>query len=960
MNMADSPEQDKLERVLYRFVDSNYKSTSSDDIYMEKLLTHLSGSSSYLIDLPICKEWIQKMVEIWKNKTLEPSLASFVLRLMGLVVGDWKRFELLQVTDIVGQVSQLLKQQNKDNSSVKLAYVRMLSGLLKHDSGCKWIIRTDTWKDVLQFCYENQSIYVLRESQKFVVELLNRLGGVDSELPTNIMSEIFSPFLSKDTTNGKVSLESSQHQHFMLNLELACTIFEASLANASPVMSNVIQNLNLEPLMWLLLVSLVGDNNEEHAGKISKLLTLIYFTSTLREMEENKIPYSAVKAMEKKIYNMLALHVSRRSVPNFMKLVVQCQFCWHKISEFVSVTEESGIKHFNFDTQLMVFQLLPMLGCVHGKFTDSECLELYTNKLFRLTSEETQRLAYAYRDILFTQDNKHALVHQAMLSILQIKNIINRELAVIAFQGFMYNLKNFIWQEPNTDGLTGSDFILQHPEQLGAVLDGLISLIRCFHITWRESVETICLFSFTQLLLKDPSLSPKLAVQGLQLMQAAIQNFMPPNLALLMNTLKDSSIDQLGPILQKRLHDMNWDVRDSALEVLQVVTTIAEIKFPAFQEHVLENELCPLVLVLAMDDTESYVRASAIKCLCSMVRVQRFWTDCLASQDLPSKMMVILQSESEGIVRREAAALLKEIYEHHKFLKAELGNVFMAMAYAAVSDLHWEVKVNALNFWEKVIERQMSDQGMIDGVFPSVTFSKENRKIVVLTEKEIKLRLNKVLEELARFKCLQVLLSALQDHDLQVVYKAADIITTLNSVLVRHGIMSDSEAPKPLPDLISNCEKPSTNKNFKGVYDSYGCEVKSSLASSDKVKQVKTTNMDSGEGETTIIQSRLTNDSEKVIEAIVNETDINLLADVYRDYLTVGNDITSVATNFKLDSHADVSAKEFLSVTSKLDLREMVTQKNQWLDYCSNNLHSLLDDILSSRAGTESNAMDCY
>lgn len=80
----------------------------------------------------------------------------------------------------------------------------------------------------------------------------------------------------------------------------------------------------------------------------------------------------------------------------------------------------------------------------------------------------------------------------------------------------------------------------------------------------------------------------------------------------------------------------------------------------------------------------------------------------------------------------------------------------MAMAYAAVSDLHWEVKVNALHFWEKVIEQQMSDQGMIDGIFPSVTFSKENRKIVLLTEKEIKLRLNKVLGELARIRCLQV------------------------------------------------------------------------------------------------------------------------------------------------------------------------------------------------------------
>lgn len=82
------------------------------------------------------------MVETWKNKSPEPSLASFALHFMGLVVGDWKRFELLQITDVVGQVSRLLKHQNCENSSVKLAYVRMLSGLLKHDSGCKWIVQT--------------------------------------------------------------------------------------------------------------------------------------------------------------------------------------------------------------------------------------------------------------------------------------------------------------------------------------------------------------------------------------------------------------------------------------------------------------------------------------------------------------------------------------------------------------------------------------------------------------------------------------------------------------------------------------------------------------------------------------------------------------------------------------------------------------------------------------------------
>jgi hypothetical protein len=205
----------------------------------------------------------------------------------------------------------------------------------------------------------------------------------------------------------------------------------------------------------------------------------------------------------------------------------------------------------------------------------------------------------------------------------------------------------------------------------------------------------------------------------------------------------------------------------------------------------------------------------------------------------------------------------------------------------------------------------------------------------------------------------QVLLSALRDHDLQVVYKAADIIMTLNKVLMRHGLVPNADAPQPLPDLVSNCVKP-TNSNFKGVYDSFGCEVNSCLTPTNKTNHTRTTNMDSGEGEIATVRSRLTDDSDEVIESIVNETDINLLADFYRDYLNVGNNASSVTTDFSFDSEVNVSAKEFLSAISKLNLSEMVTQKTQWLDYCSNNLGSLLDDILSSHADTESNAMDCY
>jgi len=75
---------------------------------------------------------------------------------------------------------------------------------------------------------------------------------------------------------------------------------------------------------------------------------------------------------------------------------------------------------------------------------------------------------------------------------------------------------------------------------------------------------------------------------------------------------------------------------------------------------------------------------------------------------------------------------------------------------AAVFDLHWEVKTNALSFWDHFVKSHLTDQGMLDDSFPNVTFSKEHRKIVALNEIEIKRRLNKALDELAKQNCLGV------------------------------------------------------------------------------------------------------------------------------------------------------------------------------------------------------------
>jgi hypothetical protein len=49
---------------------------------------------------------------------------------------------------------------------------------------------------------------------------------------------------------------------------------------------------------------------------------------------------------------------------------------------------------------------------------------------------------------------------------------------------------------------------------------------------------------------------------------------MPPNLALLIDS--DNHTNEIGPTLFKRLHDPNWEVKDSVLEVLNTIAMISE------------------------------------------------------------------------------------------------------------------------------------------------------------------------------------------------------------------------------------------------------------------------------------------------------------------------------------------------------------------------------------------------
>jgi BRCA1-associated ATM activator 1 len=301
----------------------------------------------------------------------------------------------------------------------------------------------------------------------------------------------------------------------------------------------------------------------------------------------------------------------------------------------------------------------------------------------------------------------------------------------------------------------------------------------------------------------------------------------------------------------------------------------------------------------------------------------------------------MLANESEGIVRREAVNTLKSVYANKDIPKEYFDSVFSSVAHCATNDLYWEVKVNSLCFWKSVVCHQLHHQG---------TFSKELKKIVTLNEREILMRLNKMMEELSARGCFGVLLACLNDEcDLEVVKTAVKITQMLLDCLTKYHYLDKRHTLD------------------KGV-------GRSVVESNPKKQMEKPSAVENGSKETNESYGNPM-DADAVIESIVNSTDINLLAMKYQNDMSLnGNHAHSndddvgdkdPAADVKIDEFyykefAKVSVDEFLNTVTKVDLNEIVEKRSEWLSH-TESFESLLDDILTSfKDDSEVNDADCY
>ncbi|GBP68258.1 hypothetical protein EVAR_48624_1 [Eumeta japonica] len=407
-------------------------------------------------------------------------------------------------------------------------------------------------------------------------------------------------------------------------------------------------------------------------------------------------------------------------------------------------------------------------------------------------------------------------------------------------------------------------------------------------------------------------------VAALNLITVTIKKFLPPNLSLLLETTPDSPLNNIGELIYSNMHDINWEIKDSALEMLLVCTEISFIKYTPFQKQIIDNNLIVVAATISLNESEFYVQASALKCLGAATKIRSIWEHLLQAHcNIQENLISIMANNPEGIVRKEATIVLSEMYQNLKLTPAFKKTLYEHMVSAAIADFHWEVQVSALKFWKLVIQNYFTDQGMLDGTFPPVTFSKESRKIITLNQSEIHKILVKILDELANNGCLTVLVKLLQDTDVEIIDSAYQVSSELHNILVKYNvcdiIKSNKEINTSLTDEYMNIQQ--TVKEYVDLNE--------------------------------VMEEAVEEKSDSVIEGIVNSDDINLLSNIYQHRMRLQNEhgnVVNMEPKIKLEKY--VSPLAFIKIMSDNDFNMIIEEKHRWKDGIRS-LESLLDDILA-------------
>ncbi|KAI9561883.1 hypothetical protein GHT06_012845 [Daphnia sinensis] len=867
---CDKPKSSFSENISFLLDKSldHLKKLDSDDVCDLHLVdpTHAALMHSQGV-----KVFFNEVLKISKIHSIHPSIMTFAVNLMLQLTNNEVKFNLMysESQNIFTKIQQLMETTIVENNEFKQSIMSFCLGLAKFPAGLKWLLTSGALLFIVD-SLSDRTIFIRKKAEEIINLVLPLVDDVQRE---TIFTKLVEPILKAGNR-----LENHQIESDKLKPDKSAGILLA---------------LNTETVLFTIVSTA---ENEKLLTQSASLLAAIYAKCALENEKEHC-------SWETKAVSLIQLLLRRGFLRVSLRVISHSLFAWSQL-------EISG----SFVKQLVRFMVIPILVDTDEVADHFPCYKTICQFWEDLDDSSTKSISSVLTTMLRSNSELNELTSVSLVALDKSITKLGKDLALKITRSGLFLLGCL--KVPEAKRMTLMSFT---PQLAINLIKSLCLYIDLYNIRWWETYETICLpLIFTKLVAYNASRNIQVTCAGLKGIKFCIQQSIHPDQVLLLNNSPESSLNEIASILHQCTVSVHWEVRDSAMEVVLEMAQLSAARYPPFQHLLINSHLLEAALS-AFNDTESYVRATAIGVVAAATPVPLLWEHLSthSNASVINSCYAVLQQDSEALARRAAAKALTLITQSGHFPSDLDRNVlYRYMSSAALSDLDWEVKLQALDFWRCIIDETLTQQGMLDGAFPEVTFSKEKQKIVRLDTKEIRSRLQTALSELGSCGCLYVLLQLVDDCDAPVREKSIRLLHHLRDVLAN--------------------------------YQALDLHVWQSSLS----PQVKTTTFTSHES-LAMEHESVSKNSDLVIDEILSVTDACLVAGILADKdPKLRPDPAPVSS---------VDAKEFVNKINMMDIEMMLTSTSMSSDLHVVDFDSLLDDLEDCvHTDTSRPRPDCY
>ncbi|XP_063361859.1 uncharacterized protein LOC134650856 [Cydia amplana] len=778
--------------------------------HSEDLLKYLDGSQdkcvAKILETPF---FANLLVYAIKNRELaSTSVKIFFSELVSIVLSNevlFNRFVQMQGFELLVDRSHAERASADTPTDLRVAKAQQSMALVAHYSGVKYVVENKIYQRVLtsltQYRPPPEAAVVLYE---FITKLIWKLSEYEEEEALlEVLKYIVKPLLECSLSSPIIEAESFMVLSEFLLPSLQALVHILGEVEYLAVPNNVVSMLAEVFSIESKLTTALENSREPELARLLAEATLRYYYAESRQVASLQ-PDSETRVnqeLHEAINKIMCTLIKKGSFATVLEFLCQCHTFWHKVELVVAqVAFEKFGKKFILQNHFLLLMLMPLyLRQKYGKrlvrdLKMEDATEIFHSDVARTIPYDMVSTGYDFRDLITesTGNNLTLACTHSLRELLRLKRLLSQQQACVVFQTLFYTLSEFVLSDGSDLVLLGNP--LRTPDDvrfLALILDAIAMLLDEHEINWHESLEIVELQAALMNLIKQNILPVELLVQALELVTTCVCKLLSPELALLMGPQRGGSLSEAASAARQVLQRPESEARLAALQLILSFLEVAYVKFMPLRAVISAHGLLCGAAHCAVYDPDPRAQAAALRCLVAAASCEDLWTEMLDHcQNLYEQLVSIMQYNSEGEVRKEAANVLTHIYINRKVNQAFTTRVSKAMVTAATDDPHWPVQIAALNFWTQMMKKQFTDRGMIDGRFPSVTFCKEKRKIIVLNDKEIHKQLEISLDNLSKTGCLAVMVKCLNSSNSEVMEKAYKITKRLVEALDHYKFCS--------------------------------------------------------------------------------------------------------------------------------------------------------------------------